>query len=102
MEPTWQEALAFLHARGWRGELVEEACEALARELQEGPLQGRELADLSPDEVRGVLREPVAEDEARALRLVAEAWDRADAEGDRLRAVLGDLDAFADGLGPED
>jgi hypothetical protein len=102
VDPTWQEALAFLHARGWRGELVEEACEALVREQLEGPLRGRDLAGLSPGEVRAVLREPVAEDEARALLLVADAWDRADAVGDRLRAALGDLDAFADGLGPRD
>ena len=48
-----------------------------------------------------MLAEQVPDDEIRALCAVADVHDRGDAEGERLRAGLRDLDAFADSLGEE-
>jgi hypothetical protein len=98
MSAGWTGALALLHARGWSGELVDEACEALLEACVEGELEGRAVAGLAPGEIAGVLGRGVAPDEAGALCAVAEVHDRADGEGDRLRDALHDLDAFVDGL----
>jgi hypothetical protein len=94
---TWQEALVLLHERGWHGELVDEACTSILEACAGGDLDGRDVGDLAPDEVRHVLSEPVDDEEAEALLVLAEVHDRGDVEGERLRRALLDLDAFADG-----
>ena len=99
MAGTWQEGLMLLHAHGWSGELIDEACTALLEACSAGELEGKEVGELSADEADRVLREPVAGNELRALLDVAALHDRADAEGDAFRAALRDLDAFADSLG---
>jgi hypothetical protein len=90
-----------LHARGWSGELVDEGCTALLAACFEGELDGKEVYQLTAAEAQSVLAEQVADDEIRALCAVAEIHDRGDGEGDRLRAALRDLDAFADSLGED-
>ena len=94
----WEDALLRLHERGWGGELIDEACVALAEACEEGFLQGRAVFEVSHDEVRKVLREPVTEEETHALRIVAAVHERMDEEGGRLRAALVDLDAFLTAL----
>ena len=88
-----------LHACGWHAELIDEACSALSEACSEGELEGRDVLDLTPEEVQGVLAQPIVKDEIRALCRVAEVHDRADPEGDQVRGALHDLDAFADSLG---
>ncbi len=99
MAGSWQEQLMLLHARGWNGELIDEACMALLEACSEGALEGKEVAELSPSEAARVLAQPVADDELRVLCGLAALHDRGDATGDELRAALRDLDAFADSLG---
>jgi hypothetical protein len=99
MTGAWQEALMLLHARGWNGELIDEACTALLEACSEGELKGRQVGELSPTEARRVLDEPAEDAEIDALCAVAGLHDRADAAGEALRAALRDLDAFADSLG---
>ena len=99
MSGTWQEELMLLHARGWSGELVDEACGALLEACADGELEGRDVSALAPDEAAGVLAEPVEDDELVALCRLAAVHDRGDAEGDELRTALRDLDAYADALG---
>lgn len=95
---TWPEALLLLHQRGWTGEMIDDACVALLG-ARDGPLlQQRELASWSPERVRGLLREPIPDDESAALCLAADFHDRADPAGDALRSALRDLDAFVAGL----
>jgi hypothetical protein len=101
MSATWQEALMLLHERGWSGELIDEACTALVEACTEGGLEGREVAGLTPSETRGVLDEPISEEESAALCRLAEVHDRADEEGETMRGALRDLDAFADALGEQ-
>lgn len=99
MAGTWQEGLMLLHARGWNGELIDEACTALLEACSEGELEGKEVSKLTPGEAQRVLAEPADGDELGALCSLAELHDRGDATGDELRAALRDLDAFADSLG---
>ena len=99
MAGTWPEAVVLLHHLGWTGEMIDDACTALVDACAEGTLQGRDVSSLTPTEVRQVLAEPVREDEARALGRLAELRDRADPDGDALRAALRDLDAYVDALG---
>jgi hypothetical protein len=99
MAGSWQEGLMLLHARGWNGELIDEACIALLAACSEGELEGKEVGELSPSEAQRVLAEPVAADELRALCSLAGLHDRGDVTGDEFRAALRDLDAFADSLG---
>lgn len=99
MSGTWQEALMLLHERAWAGDLVDEACEALAEACLEGELRGRPVRDLTVEEVRKVLEHRVSPEEARALCRVADVRGRADADGIQSREALRDLDAFADSLG---
>ena len=101
MAVTWQEALMLLHARGWGGELIDEACTALVEACTEGELQGREVGGLTPAETCRVLERSIAADESLALCRVAEVHDRADDEGEATRGALRDLDAFADALGEQ-
>ena len=98
---TWQEALMLLHERGWQGELIDEACDALLEACAEGTLLGKLPSELSEREVTAILRHSPESDEVLALQAVADTWDQADADGDELRAALVDLDAFADRLGEE-
>jgi len=88
-----------LHSRGWHGELVDEACEQLIESCFEGELEGRPVGDLTQEEITHILTQSVAEEEARALARVSDVHDRADADGQALRAALRDLDAFADSFG---
>ena len=99
MAGTWQERLMLLHARGWNGQLLDEACTALLEACSEGEFEGKEVSELTPSEAQRVLAEPAAEDELRVLCSLAELHDRGDATGDEFRAALRDLDAFADSLG---
>lgn len=101
MSATWQEALMLLHARGWSGEAIDEACTALVEACTEGELEGREVVGLTLAETQRVLDEPVSEDENSALRRAAEVHDRADNEGETMRGALRDLDAFAEALGEQ-
>jgi len=98
---TWQEALMLLHERGWQGELIDEACDALLEACAEGTLLGKLPTELSENEVTAVLRQNPDPEEVLALQLVADTWDRGSSDGDALRAALVDLDAFADRLGAE-
>ncbi len=84
----------FLHARGWNGELIDEACTTLLEACGEG-----EVSELTPDEARRVLAQRAAGDEIRTLCQLAELHDRMDAAGEAFRTALLDLDAFADSLG---
>lgn len=95
MAGTWQEALMLLHERGWPGELVDEACEALIESCLEGKFQGRLIRELTLHEVRRILGQQLSSEESRALCGVAEVRDRS---GD-VREALRDLDTFADSLG---
>lgn len=88
-----------LHERGWQGELIDEACDALLEACAEGTLLGKLPSELTEAEVTSVLRQRPDSDEILALQAVADTWDRADRDGDELRAALIDLDAFADRLG---
>jgi hypothetical protein len=99
MSGTWQEDLMLLHARGWNGELIDEACTALLEACAEGALEGRNVGDLAPSEARRVLAQAAQEDEVRALCRVAGVHGRLDSTGEALRTALRDLDAFADSLG---
>ncbi len=90
-----------LHERGWHGELIDEACTALVEACVEGELEGRNVVELSADEARAVLDRAIADDEVRALCILAEVHDRGDADGDELRDALRDVDTFADSLGEE-
>ena len=101
MAGTWQEGLMLLHARGWNGELIDEACTALVEACSEGELEGREVSGLTPSESCEVLAQRASDEELRALCSLAELHDRGDAVGDELRAALRDLDAFVDSLGEE-
>jgi hypothetical protein len=99
MAETWQEGVMLLHARGWNGELIDEACTALLEACSEGELEGKDVRELESNEAQRVLAEPVDDDEIRALCRLASIHDRGDATGDEFRAALRDLDAFADSLG---
>ena len=99
MAGTWQEALMLLHARGWSGENVDDACTALLDACAQGELEGRDVSQLGPSESQAVLSTRASDDELRALCVLAELHDRGDAAGDEFRAALRDLDAFADSLG---
>lgn len=99
MAGSWQEELMRLHARGWNGELIDEACTALLEACSEGELQGRDVSQLAPSEARRLVSEPADDDELRALCALAAVHDRSDSVGDDFRAALRDLDAFADSLG---
>ncbi len=98
MSTNWQEALMLLHQRGWSGELIDEACAALAEACTDGEFKGRDVAELTPAETRRVLDEPISEDENSALCRVAEVHGRADQDGETMRNALPDLDAFAQAL----
>lgn len=99
MAETWQEALMLLHERAWHGNLVDEACEALAEACLEGAFQGRMIRQLTVDDIRVVLRNRISPEEANALCYVAEIRVRSGPDGQHLREALRDLDAFADSLG---
>ncbi len=99
MAGTWQEALMLLRARGWSGELIDEACTALLDACSEGELKGRAMSELTPSEAQRALAEAPDDDELQALCRLAEVHDRGDSTGDEFRAALRDLDAFADSLG---
>jgi hypothetical protein len=101
MSATWQEALMMLHERGWNGELIDEACSALVESCSEGEFEGREVGGLTPSETGRVLKNQILDDESSALCQLAEVHDRADRDGDTMRAALRDLDAFADALGEQ-
>ncbi len=90
-----------LHERGWQGELIDEACDALLEACAEGSLLGKLLSELTEAEVVEILRQRPDPDEVTALQAVANTWDQADRDGAELRAALVDLDAFADRLGEE-
>jgi hypothetical protein len=99
MAGTWQEGVMLLHARGWNGELIDEACTALLEACSEGEFEGKEVNELTPSEIERVLAKSTDEDELRVLCSLAGLHDRGDATGDEFRAALRDLDAFADSLG---
>ena len=99
MTGTWQEDVMLLHARGWSGELVDEACAALIEACAEGAFAGRNVSELAPGEAQRVLAQTAGEDELRALCRLAGIQGRLDATGEALRGALRDLDAFADSLG---
>jgi hypothetical protein len=99
MAGTWQEELMLLHARGWNGELIDEACTALLEACSEGEFEGKAVSELTPSEAARVLTKPADEDELRVLCNLADLHDRGDATGDEFRTALRDLDAFADSLG---
>ena len=101
MSRTWQEQLMLLHARGWSGELIDEACAALTDACSQGAFEGMQASELTPGQARRVLPEAAADDELRVLCSLAELHDRGDQTGDRFRAALRDLDAFADSLGED-
>ena len=99
MAGTWQEALMLLHERAWHGDLIDEACEALAEACLEGGFRGQEMRQLTVDDVCNVLEHRVSVEEASALCRVAEVRARFDLDGRQSREALRDLDAFADSLG---
>jgi hypothetical protein len=96
---TWEEALLLLHRRGWRGELIDEACGRIVEACGEGELAGRPVGGLAAEEIAAVLTQPLGDAESRALARVCEVHERADAQGHSLREALRDLDAFVDSLG---